>query len=165
MKIVEFIYENKKSSEDELTRFEQLIDVELPEEYREYMLSDGGGDSPKADLCFKFGKPGVLDKNENQDEALLGVLSSTEGLFASFQYMNSPDRERNWLPQDMIVIGTIGGSCILLCIQGERSGRIYFWDDSLFPIEDDVEETYENICYVDADFNEFIDNLYVFVDE
>ena len=157
---------------EEIERFEKVIGVRLPEDYREYLASGGGGASTRGEYAFKMTKPGILENDDVGGEALLEYLLSAAAsdgeesdLMASYKYMNSPDREFNYLPQDMIVIGEApGGSYVLLGIKGDRRGKVYFWDSNLFPLEDFGPETYENISYVADSFSEFLSSLYPFGD-
>lgn len=169
--MIDFIFQKTKlPSQEEIDKFESIIGFPLPLEYRVYLQRFGGGASPKYDVAFRYTDPGILYKDHYTGEALLAYLSSAvfddEGvseLMIHYHYMNSNQRENNFIPADMIVIGNDPGSSnVLLGINGEQKGKVFFWDVNLFPHEDNVPETYENISFVADSFTEFLDSLYLF---
>jgi len=61
----------------------------------------------------------------------------------------------------LIVIGNSGGGgrYFALGIKGKRRGHVYFWDINLFPQDDNVPETYQNISFVAQSFDAFLGEL------
>lgn len=169
--MIDFIYhKDKLPSQDEVIKLELTIGASLPSEYRDYLLKRGGGVSPDDDVAFRYTDPGVLTKNKFTGESLLAYLSSAvtddkgiSELMTHYHYMNSEYSENNFIPSNMIIIGSDpGGSNVLLGITGEHIGKVFFWDVSLFPQGDDVPETYRNISFVADSFTEFLGSLYKF---
>lgn len=168
--MVNFNYHKQTASSDEIKQFEEIIGMQLPNDYRQYLLSGGGGVSPKGYYAFKTTEPGVLVLGKYHEEVLLGYLSSAvieengfSELMTHFRFMNSPEREYAFLPDDIITIGSDqGGGSILLGIGGNQKGKIFYLNPNLFPDEEATIGNYENISFVANSFPEFLDSLYKF---
>lgn len=151
-----------------IENFEALIGVPLPSDYRTFLLETGGQVWPSEVAEIGCTKPGCLTSEEVFKTVELEMFSSVvpdvkgrSALSLHYDRMNGPNRENNWLPDDMIVIGNSGGAgrCFLLAIKGERRGQIFFWDINLFPQDDDVPVNYNNISFVANSFSDLLENL------
>ena len=150
----------------DISDFTSLIGVDLPSEYKYFLLNSGGGELEDA-YCFRMTKPGKLDSKDSKELwDCLGYFDSFDpsgayDLRTKYKYMSSKDREFPYIPNEMIVIGGAGGSCLLLGIKGIYKDKIYFWHSDLFHGDEKGDETYENISFVANNFNEFLDSLEV----
>ena len=153
---------------DYIDGFESLIKVRLPEDYRQFLLTTGGKVSPAKVAEVSCGRPGskkLTTGHHNVElEQLAGVVPDASGvseLSMRYRYISGPDRENNWLPDDLIVIGNSGGSgrYFVLGIKGPRRGRVYFWDINLFPQDDNAAFTYQNISFIAVSFDAFMAEL------
>jgi len=163
--ILNFRDKSKNPTSERIKKFEKMIGVSLPERYREYLLIGEIGGKPEENLCYKVGKPGKLDHMEEWENVGVDIFCSVYEMEQNYRDFNADDRDRAWLPDEMIAIGDgPGGNHLLLCIEGEHKGKVYFWANDLFTTEDVNDEmvpTYKNICFVANDFDEFLDSFYL----
>jgi len=166
---VAFHYKSKNPTELRVQKFEKKLGLSLPNAFRKYLLTGNIGSTPVEDWCYRIGKPGKLDSMKEWEEALVDVFCSIKELDDNYKDMSSAERERGWLPNEMIAIGDgPGGNHLLICIDGEHTGKVYFWANDLFETEDAHDEMvpgYNNICFVANNFDEFIEGLYIFEDD
>lgn len=151
-----------------IEEFEALIGTALPGEYREFLIKTGGNINPNSIAETPCGKPGDLASQAEfhrvELEHLASIVPNERGeseLMRHYRYMNGPERENNWLPDDMIVIGNSGGGgrCFLIAIKGLHRGQIFFWDINLFPQDDNVPVNYDNISFVALSFDAFLEGI------
>lgn len=152
-------------SESSLELFEKKIEVRLPQEYRDFLLDQGGGVLAD-DYIFKMSKPGTSTNSTMLLEDSIEYLSAFDSensfdLNTHYHYMNSEQREFPYIPDELIVIGGAGNSYLLLGIKGEPRGKVFFWHSNLFHGDENGQESYENISYVSDNFEKFINELTV----
>ncbi len=150
------------ASESDIQLFERMIGERLPAKYREFLLSKGGG-ALTDDYIFRMSKPGKLNNTDMLIEDSLEYFSAfnPKGNFdlnTHYHFMSSNDREFPYIPNEMIVIGGSGSSCLLLGIKGEYLGKVYFWHSNLFHGDEHGEETYDNISFVSNNFDDFLES-------
>jgi hypothetical protein len=136
---------------EKVEEFETLIGRILPDEYKQFLLQHNGG-SPQPP-GFKF----VL-KDDDWDMAMVAwFLALFDG-----EYVNITDyfyTYQDRIPKDMLAIAhDPGGSLILLGLEGNKKGKVFFWLQELE--EDDGEPpTYDNVAFVANSFNEFLNSF------
>jgi hypothetical protein len=164
--MIEFYFPAPRIVESEILEFEQVIGTKLPVQYRQYLLSHAVGGTTIPDLAFRITKSGVLNKDDPDDEVMLGYLlsmdkTSPSNLFEYYDTRNSDEREYPYLPNDMITIGgDPGGGLLLIGIQGTKKGKVFYWDSNKFNKNETDSPDYNNISFVANSFSEFIDLLY-----
>jgi hypothetical protein len=107
-------------SEEEIKMFEKRIGGYLPPQYRNYLLSENGG-QPCQDAGFEI--------MEGNHKVMLGALYSVSaggsGLDVEAVYKNL----REEMPRGFIPVGEDpGGNQLLLSTQGDDRDSIVFWD-------------------------------------
>jgi len=144
--------ENNPSTKEEISNFEKEINVELPNEYKTFLLKYNGGKPSK----YVF---------PDTEDLYSFAISDLYGLNTKQDYN---DLRRSWnlfkdrIFKQFISIGrTIDGDQITLGISGPLKGKVYFWDHNT-ELEND--EFTENVLpgnmYLLADsFNEFLNKL------
>jgi len=154
----------KNPSDARIKKFEKKIGTSLPKKFRDYLLSGEIGGKPEREWLYKIGTPGNLDCMHEWDEASVDILCSVYDMEDNYEDLNSEDRDRAWLPDEMIAIGDgPGANHLLVCVEGEHAGKVFFWANDLYiaeDIDDDTVPTYQNICFVANDFDEFLAGLY-----
>lgn len=148
----------KKLNNDKILKFENELNIQLPLDYKNFMLKNNGG-IPKKDWAFDF-----VDTETN---------SITSSLITCF-YVIYPEetdedddlrtiyqmhQEEEELPKDMLPIAEDpSGNVICMCVSKSNFGRIFFCDHEL----EDTETGYI-VTYAIADsFSAFLDKLYEF---
>lgn len=158
---IKYLTKYSANSQD-IEQFELLIGSPLPHNYKQFLLTNGGGVLEKS-YIFKMTTPGcLLDKEPYVEDEIETFSSFNAGgsfdLPTHFKVMNSANDEFSKIPNEMIVIGGVGGSCILLGIKGEHRGKVFFSD--LFLGDETQSASYNNVCFIAGSFSAFLDSLY-----
>jgi hypothetical protein len=136
-------------SEEELAAFEMDKNVQLPEDYRNFMLRYNGGQPvPKS---FNF--------PESESGSSVGVFYpiKKDGT-NSLQFVMQQFEGR--VPEELLpVAGDMFGNQICLGLEGENRGKVFFWDHEMEPLEGG-EPDYANIRLLASTFDEFLDSLF-----
>ena len=133
-------------TEIEMKDFEEANGIELPEDYRDFLLSYNGGEPepnrvrvPETILTYLFG------------------MHNGEYYASLYKCI---DIYRLRIPFSTLPIGRDPfGNIFLMSIHPEGLGHIYFWDHEREPEVQDGHNT-ENCVFVAYSFTEFIDSLY-----
>lgn len=128
-------------SVSELEAFEEMLGVQLPEEYRAFLQQTNGG-VPEPNAFFVEGEDGrfetlvacffALHHRDWDDSTPEGVLG--------FPLQEALKDFRRDLPdnRDMLPIGAdVSGSYVCLCYMGAKRGQILFYDhdyEALYPL-------------------------------
>jgi hypothetical protein len=161
-------------TEADVAAFEQENKVLLPADYRECLLKHNGGKpSPR---WFDYSDGTELTGSAVQEFYAIYTKPETEtGLSynlnlarncCTYKRMGAPR-----MPNELIPIGADGGdNQICLCVSGEHTGCIYYWDHELEctggTYEDGTPVTmWENCFFVANSFTEFLDSLHEDDDE
>jgi len=161
-------------TEADVAAFEQENKVLLPADYRECLLKHNGGEPQPANFDFSDGTE--LTGSAVQEFYAIYTKPETEtGLsynlnlartFRTYKRMGAPR-----MPNELIPIGAdVGDNQICLCVSGEHTGCIYYWDHELEctggTYEDGTPVTmWENCFFVANSFTEFLDSLHEDDDE
>lgn len=139
------------TSESEINDFEQKWNINLPENYKNFLLENNGG-RPAEDLTFPI---------KNDPPLNLGVINFFYGINAGEH--NDLDKEmrvhEDRVPKGFVPIaGDPMGNEICLAVSGEHEGEVYFWEHEE-EAEDGEEPTMQNMYLVANSFEEFLNNL------
>jgi len=147
------IVESKKILTVEvLQKFEDTIGVQLPSEYKEFLLLHNGG-ILEPDMGFKF-----KSQIKNIDESMIGLFYSLyDGEYGSL--LKEFNNYQQYVADDMLIIASDPGSgLILLGISGEKQGKVYFWMQDFEPVGE-YESECKTFALVADSFNEFLSSL------
>lgn len=137
-------------AETDIADFERDLGYSLPKDYRAFLLNYNGG-VPKPDgfsLVYWGGKP------EENRVSFYGLGASVhEG--DNLRWTQACFTGR--IPSELLPIGDDpGGNQICLCVRGEQSGSVYFWDHEL----EHAPPTYKNTARLATTFSEFVSSLH-----
>lgn len=146
-----FLNEHQKLSINEVHRFEKEINKKLPNDYVDFLLKNNGG-SPEYKI-FSNGR--VIN-------FFFCVLSLIEDYFSIKWYL---DMYEDRYPDVMFPIASVGGGDLLLMgLSGDYESKIYYWDHNL-ESENEGNEYFDNITFVEDSLYDFLNNLYKEDDE
>lgn len=149
--MVKFSESGKKLKESKLESFEKKIGLELPLEYKSFLLKHNGGE---CDPCvFDF-----IENGEESDSSIstfyaIGGIDDDYDLEENIDiYINDEKR----LPDGLIPIAEDdGGNLVCISCTGDDKGKIYFWNHE----EEDEDDLTANLYFVSNSFNEFVESL------
>ncbi|WP_024291031.1 SMI1/KNR4 family protein [Lacrimispora indolis] len=135
----------------DLEVFQRNNNLDLPDDYKEYLLRNNGGSANDEIVCFnaeKIAEPIALG-------SLFGVGNAKESLSIE-TWLNE---YRDELLENMLIIGHATGSGLVLLVNQEDWKGIYFWDNCL-----DYENSTEDECmyFVAKTFIEFLNGLFLY---
>jgi hypothetical protein len=137
-------------SENDLRAAEQQLRIELPRDYRAFLLAHNGG----RPMPNRF--PIIGNRSGNQ-----GILDWLFGLHTDRHYnlLRTATAARGRVPSDLLPIGEDpGGNLICLSISGPNRNKVFFWT-----LEDEVDEdeppAYSNVYFVANNFTELLGSL------
>lgn len=150
---IKLVETEKKLTSEQLQKTEKTIGLQLPDEYRRFVLLYNGG-CPKPG-GFRF----ICQATGSWEESLVAwFLAIYEGEAENFLKFFNDYQGR--IPADTIAIARDpGGNLILLGTVGKQRGKIFFWQQDFETDEDDVAD-YSNVCWVADSFNDFINSLF-----
>jgi hypothetical protein len=136
---------------DEVEEFETLISQRLPDEYKNFLLHHNGGRPEPSG--FKFSLNGY-----EWDIAMIAwFLALYKGEYENITNYFYTYQDR--IPKDMLAIAhDPGGSLILLGLEGDNKGKVFFWLQELEG-DDGEPPTYDNVAFVANSFNEFLNSF------
>lgn len=134
---------------EEIQKAEQSMGIEIPEEYRQFLLKYNGG-RPKPDVFPIHNNP-VGDKG-----IMSNFFSVNESDYDSLQKIWKIFKDR--IPSGYLPIAhDVGGNLLCMKLSGDDNGSIYFWDH-------EMELEYENpndipMYFVASSLNELLNRL------
>jgi hypothetical protein len=137
-------------TENDVIAFEAKIGIDLPLEYRQFLLTYNGG--VPALIVFP------IKENKRDTRSMLQILFGLkqEGV-NSLEHRVDEIGER--FPIDLLPIGNdLGGNIICISIRGVNRGKIFFWELETEK-EDEGPPDYSNVYPVTDSFNEFLNSL------
>jgi hypothetical protein len=148
---------------EQVIEIEKTIGHQLPQQYKDFLLQFNGGEvSPD---CFKVKYSGQ-EWAEGLEEALLRAFYSIPE-HEYYSFLENQEFYEGRVPADTILIAdTPGRDKILLGIEGENTGKIFYWNGSYEVDEEEQAEEgfqadYSNVGFVANSFNEFLKGLYI----
>jgi hypothetical protein len=137
----------RPASAEEVADFERRAGVNLPGDYRHFLLTINGG-SP---VPFRVVVPG---RGVARADWLYGIRDERRA--GDLEYEQGEAQLWDPLPPGWLAIGhDPGGNTWLLATRGEDAGTVYFWDRVGFWVTRDGHNTFP----VAASFTEFLQGL------
>ncbi len=136
-----------------LSRLEDHLGIELPADYRAFLLrTSGGRPYPEAAFNDEFGR----EEGGSLMDAFLSVEHEELWLTIAQHQLAFEDR----VPVDLLPIGfDQGGSLVCIGIGPENHGQVFFW-----AMEDEVDKgetpDYRNVWRLARTFDEFIEGFF-----
>ncbi|WP_160161114.1 SMI1/KNR4 family protein [Actinomadura sp. K4S16] len=149
---VEFVSEGIPVSLRDLDELERRLGVELPSDYRSFLLRRNGGRVHDNDLATPEG--------EEIGIAVVSFLSlGSEGGDSMDEFLGVYSGR---YPKELLPVAeAVGGNLILIRVEGRMKGEIYFWDHEQ---EGDEEPVWENLTLLAPSFDQFMEALVPYVD-
>jgi len=148
--MVKFSKSGKKIKESEILDFEKKIGLELPLEYKNFLLKHNGGKCEPCDFTF------IEDDEESSSSVrrfyAIGGIDDYYDLQESIDnYINDEKRlADNYIP---IAEDDFGNLMCISCNDSNK-GQIYFWNH-----EGEDESSESNLYFIASSFDEFVENL------
>lgn len=145
-------------TEDMIREFEIVINHQLPEDYRHFLVKYGFGGGRRA--YFSMG-----DNSRTKVEVFYGL-----GLDDSYDlrrvrriFLNRPDTvgPARLLPESILAIASSPGAQICLVLSGKNRGRVFWWPSEGFADDPDynADDPEANMTHLAPDFDTFINSL------
>jgi hypothetical protein len=134
----------------QLDEFERDERLELPAEYREFLLTSNGGEPDDDNIVDvpEFGEVAVNDffgLQTGQEYDLRGERAMYEGRVP---------------PGTLPIADDPGGSLFLLALDGDAKGAVFYWDHEAEPREEGLDwPDFENVYRIAGSFEEFLGRL------
>lgn len=146
--------QRERVGEEEVRNLETRIGYSFPPAYRKFLLENNGG--PTKPFAFQW-NDGDSDYADSVLRCLLAIHGNPAEYWDQFDYHLRMFVDR--IPSHMAPIGVDPfGNLVLISLDGEDVGKIYFWDH-----ENEVEEGevpgYKNLHLVADDFDQFLAGL------
>jgi len=144
--------ENNPINKIMIKEFENTLEIELAQKYKEFLLKYNGGEPEYY----------IFNKNLNLGSIVVNILYGiqTNNDFDDLEKTNQIFENR--IHKSFITIGDDpGGNQFLLGVKGKFKGKIYFWDHNT-ELDNDVfveNELPGNMYLLTDNFNEFIEKL------
>lgn len=145
--------------ESEVTSFESRIGCRLPEDYRQFLVATNGGYLAGK---IRFSNGSDRDEDCQPEIDLISGVRQDESFSLDWarecyqlSILRIP-REMLWIMRDPF------GNGILIGLEGEYRGKMYFWDHECEPNPskwDGKPSKAANITFLTNSFTEFVDKL------
>lgn len=137
-------------TEADLQQLEWLLQLRLPEDYRDFLLATNGG---QVEGYWAF----ELAANDGSMLSQFYRLKDKSPSTSTLAYMRQLYAER--MPRGLLVIGCDpGGGKICLGYAGPLAGRVWFWDPGM-DFDDTVPGSFENFHEMAGSFTQFLSSL------
>lgn len=134
------------TSEEKVADFERKIEIQLPTDYREFLLTHNGG-KPEPD-SFNIG-----NNDTSSVRSFYGLHSDPYSNLAEHLDIYKGRISGNVIP----ITGDPCGNQVCLGVKGKHRGKVYFWDHEL-------EGARHALTRIADDFNKFLNSLFRWVD-
>jgi cell wall assembly regulator SMI1 len=152
LKIVESL--EKKASPEDITKFEEEIGYELPEDYKKFLLEHNGGRPSPEGFSFEY-------RDSKKSSSLLDFFYGIQGETEEHYDLATNNQDfKGRIPSDMLVIACDqAGNQICLGLFGNVKGKIYFWDHEEEAVSEGDPPVYGNLYFIANSFSEFVNGL------
>lgn len=144
-------------TKEQISAFEQALEISLPEDYVNFLLQHNGG-YPKEDMVFDF-EDGVLEaKNTTSIRDFFRIyLQEEKGTYDDLGKICRIMWGEETMAKNMIAIADDpGGNPIFLCVAGENRGKVYMGNQDY----EDADTGYLFMSEVAPSFTAFLNMLY-----
>ena len=142
----------------DLIRCEHEIGRSIPEPYRNFLQKHNGGVPDLA--CFAYVDMDYGNPIGTYVRAFFGVHERGSETHDSLSYCAETWLNRNRVPHDLFPVAVDGGgNLILLGAEGEKKGKMYFWDHN-WEADDGEPPTYRNVHPLADSFEAFLSMLH-----
>lgn len=149
--MVKVISSNEKLTIAQIEQFEERNNLKLPNKYRLFLLQWNGG----------YTEPSQFMISEEQGPSVVNVLNGIGDMYDNLDKVIDIYEYR--LPEGFIPIGDDpGGNVLCIGTKEPYNENIYFWDHEE---EHENPEDMSNMYFLASDILEFLDKLYVDLDE
>ncbi|MGB3783743.1 SMI1/KNR4 family protein [Priestia megaterium] len=149
---IEIKNNSKPANLQEIQSFEEEWNIELPDDYKEFLLKTNGGNP----IIRRFQ---TLDKKITS--SLTSILPFTKEVHKNVQNVFLAFHNNHIIPDNFLIIGEDPiDNKICLSLSGEDAGAVYYWS---LDMEDIYEEEYEpsntHFSLISYSFEDFIKSL------
>jgi len=145
----------KQLDQDDVDVLNRRLISPVPDEYRDFLLQNNGGEPKEYALNFDAKKLGVSGEELGY---FYGIDTESENI------IDTIDNLSHVLPKNLIpIVDTPGGNYFLLSVNPSTYGIIYYKDHEVedsFEFDDSRNELPESMVFVANGFNEFIEKLF-----
>lgn len=135
----------------DINLLEKKLSVNLPTDYKNYLLFHNGGHPEKH--MFP-----LIDSKLHYDNGVAWFLAFYEGEYENL--LGDYNTYKNRIPKGFIPIARNSFSdLICLCVDGNKYGKLYFWDHN-WEADEGEEVTFDNMYFIANSFTDFINSLY-----
>ena len=139
------------TDEAHVTRLEVRLGCPLPEDYREFLLLYNGGRPEPG--CFQFAQR----TGPYTDSVIDWFLTLHENPYTYTNLERKLDVFADRIPPGTLPIANDpGGNCVLLGLNADIRGKVYFWDHDREPAR---QPDWSNIDLIAEDFDTFMRKL------
>lgn len=145
-----------KLTEEQVRDFEKQLGIELPQDYKEFMLNNNGGE-PDGNWAFDFFEYNSSEKTSSIvkyfEKIYLEETMENDDLRAGYKALvDSEQISTNYLP----IADDPFGNIIFICVGTEKHGKVFFGNSEL----EDPETGYLVVSLIADSFTEFLEKLY-----
>lgn len=135
----------------DLELFQKKYNINLPEDYKAFLLKNNGGSANDEIICFNAEKI--------EEPIALGTLFGVGYTKKSLSIETWQNEYGDELSENMLIIGHATGSGLLLLINQRDWKGVYFWDNCL-----DYENSTQDECmyFVAKTFKDFLNGLFLY---
>jgi hypothetical protein len=140
------------TAENDIPRLESILNLRLPQDYRQFLLKYNGGIPAQDTFVF----PGTSEGS--CVDVFYGIGPDDYYDLANMQRVLEGRLPKHFLA----VAGDPFGNKVCICVAGEHVGKIYYWDHEreADPSQGDTPDTTENVILIADSFKEFLASLY-----
>lgn len=155
---LESTYQINMTTHAQIQKAETIIGAELPDEYKQYLLSHKGGHPEPDGFKIQWGNQEWTEGNDINSIAWFFAIHDGE----SENFIDYYETHHDRIPKGTVPIARDGCSnLILLAISGSNKGKVFFWQREYeVDFENGEVPDYRNIGFVANSFREFIDSLF-----
>jgi SMI1-KNR4 cell-wall len=135
--------------EKELLIFEEKVGINLPPDYRQYLLKYNGGSPVPSDF-------NIPNHGMNSIDEMFGIHNGPKYLSLESNF----ETYKNRIPHGLLPIANDNfGNILCIGFLGEAKGQIYFWDH-----EECDDGDWSDIVRISDSFTSFLNSLFEYID-